>query len=140
MQSCFMQHIHITGTTFCLETCLSVWRCCIKKNKQFLMNEGCVTIYTFTMKFILWNSFCITYQISLYMFYLTICSLLIVLRENCKSKQVIDFIAWPSRCHGRIYNQQLFLFVSKPRFKIRNVDWNICQQFPKHFYFSSLLT
>jgi len=26
-----------------------------------------------------------------------------VLRENCKSKQVIDFIAWPSRCHGRIY-------------------------------------
>ena len=52
----------------------------------------------------------------------------LVLRENCKSKQVIDFIAWPSRCHGRIYNQQLFLFVSKPRFKIRNVDWNICQQ------------
>jgi hypothetical protein len=26
----------------------------------------------------------------------------LVLRENCKSKQVTDFIAWPSRCHGRI--------------------------------------
>jgi hypothetical protein len=26
----------------------------------------------------------------------------LVLRENCKSKQVIDFIAWPRRCHGRI--------------------------------------
>ena len=26
----------------------------------------------------------------------------LVLRENCTSKQVIDFIAWPSRCHGRI--------------------------------------
>jgi len=25
-----------------------------------------------------------------------------VLRENCKSKQVIDFIAWPCRCHSRI--------------------------------------
>jgi len=23
----------------------------------------------------------------------------LVLRENCKSKQVTDFIAWPSRCH-----------------------------------------
>jgi hypothetical protein len=28
----------------------------------------------------------------------------LVLRENCKSKQVTDFIAWPSRCHGRIYS------------------------------------
>jgi hypothetical protein len=27
----------------------------------------------------------------------------LVLRENCKSKQVTDFIAWPSRCHGRIH-------------------------------------
>jgi hypothetical protein len=26
----------------------------------------------------------------------------LVLRENCKSKQVTDFIAWPSRCHVRI--------------------------------------
>ena len=25
----------------------------------------------------------------------------LVLRENCKSKQVTDFIAWPSRCHSR---------------------------------------
>jgi hypothetical protein len=23
----------------------------------------------------------------------------LVLRDNCKSKQVTDFIAWPSRCH-----------------------------------------
>ena len=28
----------------------------------------------------------------------------LVLRENCKSKQVTDFIAWPSRCHGRIWS------------------------------------
>jgi hypothetical protein len=27
-----------------------------------------------------------------------------VLRENCKSKQVTDFIAWPSRFHGRIHS------------------------------------
>jgi hypothetical protein len=27
----------------------------------------------------------------------------LVLRENCKSKQVTDFIACPSRCHGRIH-------------------------------------
>jgi hypothetical protein len=27
----------------------------------------------------------------------------LVLRDNSKSKQVTDFIAWPSRCHGRIY-------------------------------------
>ena len=26
----------------------------------------------------------------------------LVLRKNCKSKQMIDIIAWPSRCHGRI--------------------------------------
>jgi hypothetical protein len=26
----------------------------------------------------------------------------LVLRENCKSKQMTDFIAWPSRCHVRI--------------------------------------
>jgi hypothetical protein len=27
----------------------------------------------------------------------------LVLHENCKSKQVTDFIAWPSRCHVRIF-------------------------------------
>ena len=27
----------------------------------------------------------------------------LVLHENCKSKQMTDIIAWPSRCHGRIY-------------------------------------
>ena len=27
----------------------------------------------------------------------------LVLHENCKSKQATDFIAWPSRCHVRIY-------------------------------------
>jgi hypothetical protein len=26
----------------------------------------------------------------------------LVLRKNCKSKQVTDFIAWPSRCHDTI--------------------------------------
>jgi hypothetical protein len=33
----------------------------------------------------------------------------LALHGNCKSKQVTDFIAWPSRCHGRIYVQsQIF--------------------------------
>ena len=27
----------------------------------------------------------------------------LVLRQNCKSKQVTDFIAWQSRCHVRIH-------------------------------------
>ena len=27
----------------------------------------------------------------------------LVLREKCNSKQVTDFIAWPSRCHDTIY-------------------------------------
>jgi hypothetical protein len=27
----------------------------------------------------------------------------LVLRENCKSKQMTGIIAWPSRCYGRIY-------------------------------------
>jgi hypothetical protein len=27
---------------------------------------------------------------------------------NCKSKQVTDFIAWPSRCHDAILIMQLF--------------------------------
>jgi hypothetical protein len=27
----------------------------------------------------------------------------LVLRQNCKSKQVTDFIAWLSRCHNTIY-------------------------------------
>ena len=27
----------------------------------------------------------------------------LVLRQNCKSKQVTDFIAWPSRCYDTIY-------------------------------------
>jgi hypothetical protein len=26
----------------------------------------------------------------------------LVLGGNCKSKQMTDIIAWPSRCHGRI--------------------------------------
>ena len=28
----------------------------------------------------------------------------LLLRENCKSKQVTNFIAWPSRCHDTIYH------------------------------------
>ena len=31
----------------------------------------------------------------------------LVMRENCKSKQVTDFIAWPSRCHDTI----LYIFL-----------------------------
>jgi hypothetical protein len=29
----------------------------------------------------------------------------LVLRHNCKSKQVTDFIAWPSRFHDMIHEQ-----------------------------------
>ena len=28
----------------------------------------------------------------------------LVLREICKSKQMTDFIAWPSRCHDKIHD------------------------------------
>jgi hypothetical protein len=31
----------------------------------------------------------------------------LVLRQNCKLKQVTDFIAWPSRCHDIICNGYL---------------------------------
>jgi hypothetical protein len=41
----------------------------------------------------------------------------LVLRENCKSKQVIDFIAWPSRCHGRI-----------PKIILNYTDLYVCTQ------------
>jgi hypothetical protein len=32
----------------------------------------------------------------------------VMLRENCKSKQVTDFIAWPSRCHDTIQKSPFF--------------------------------
>jgi hypothetical protein len=34
----------------------------------------------------------------------------IVLRENCKSKQMTDFIAWPSRCHDTILTYDMYDF------------------------------
>jgi hypothetical protein len=37
----------------------------------------------------------------------------LMLRENCKSKQVTDFIAWPSRCHVTIYIFSNIFFLSK---------------------------
>jgi len=36
----------------------------------------------------------------------------LVLRKNCKSKQMTDFIAWPSRCHDTIHRYILLLFLS----------------------------
>ena len=39
----------------------------------------------------------------------------LVLRENCKSKQVTDFIAWPSRCHGRIHISVYLLYPRSPK-------------------------
>jgi hypothetical protein len=33
----------------------------------------------------------------------------LVLRQNCKSKQVTDFIAWPSRCHVTIHENREIL-------------------------------
>jgi len=37
----------------------------------------------------------------------------LVLRENYKSKQVTDFIAWLSRCHDTIYQSAFPLILSK---------------------------
>ena len=31
----------------------------------------------------------------------------LVPRENCKLKQITDFIAWPSRCHDTISEKQI---------------------------------
>jgi hypothetical protein len=33
----------------------------------------------------------------------------LVLRQNCKSKQVTDFIAWPNRCHVTIHENREIL-------------------------------
>ena len=45
----------------------------------------------------------------------------LVLRQNCKSKQVTDFIAWPSRCHSIIYIADVVEW-SKV-LDIRLIDW-----------------
>ena len=55
----------------------------------------------------------------------------LVLSENCKSKQVIDFIAWPRRCHGRI--SMLFLCQTwitiimfwNSLFYLKRISWNV---------------
>jgi hypothetical protein len=41
----------------------------------------------------------------------------LVLRENCKSKQVTDFIAWPSRCHDTMLlaDMRNFLVLTESR-------------------------
>ena len=36
----------------------------------------------------------------------------LVLRENCKSKAVTDFIAWPSRCHDTIFSALSHVFIA----------------------------
>ena len=56
-----------------------------------------------------------------------------VLRENCKSKQMTDFIAWPSRCHDMIF---LFHMIGKYLFAFLLMrktyfDWGM---FWKKFY------
>jgi hypothetical protein len=33
----------------------------------------------------------------------------LVLHQNCKSKQVTDFIAWPSRCHDTKWKKNIFI-------------------------------
>ena len=43
----------------------------------------------------------------------------LVLHENCKSKLMTDIIAWPSRCHGRIYNFNMYI---KPTFSV-SIEW-----------------
>ena len=36
----------------------------------------------------------------------------LVLHEICKSKQLTDFIAWPSRCHDNMYYAYLSMCIS----------------------------
>jgi hypothetical protein len=47
----------------------------------------------------------------------------LVLRQNCKSKQVTDFIAWPSRCHDMILaNMYAFLiYRDGPLFTMQHI-------------------
>jgi hypothetical protein len=72
----------------------------------------------------------------------------LVLPENCKSKQVIGFIAWPSRCHGRIQTYIYFIvLLFYDLFTNVFFSWSLCllnmlpsMVFPKHLYFYGLLT
>jgi hypothetical protein len=41
----------------------------------------------------------------------------LVLRENCRSKQVTDFIAWSSRCHDT--HRQLYIVYIFPLKKVK---------------------
>jgi hypothetical protein len=60
----------------------------------------------------------------------------LVQRENCKSKQMTDFIAWPSRCHDTIIRvlsdgiSQAFLpfrFVDVIVITEHDLFWNVGQ-------------
>ena len=71
----------------------------------------------------------------------------IVLRENCKSKQMTDIIAWPSRCHGRIsewsYIMMLVVSLNKCTIWIQlNLYWSSIMQscYWKHAHFWLLAT
>jgi hypothetical protein len=48
----------------------------------------------------------------------------LVLRENCKSKQVTDFIAWPSRCHVRICLHSVFKLKLQDEIKTEKFELN----------------
>jgi hypothetical protein len=48
----------------------------------------------------------------------------LVLRENCKSKQTTDFIAWPSRCDDMISELIFFLDIGL-RPKLGNTYYHI---------------
>jgi hypothetical protein len=50
----------------------------------------------------------------------------LVLRQYCKSKQMTDFIAWPSRCHVTIYILFIFLAV--------NYKHRYCFSYESSFY------
>ena len=50
----------------------------------------------------------------------------LVLREICKSKQVTDFITWPSRCHGRIHETEHARYMQSSTVSVRK-NWLLVQ-------------
>jgi len=49
----------------------------------------------------------------------------LMLCEHCKSKQMTDFIAWPSRCHDTIYDKTTVQFMTQhifQKYKENNLD------------------
>jgi hypothetical protein len=77
-----------------------------KKQRKIKINKQKGNKQTKINKKIIYMTVCLKFKRipSVFMYAMNIQNDVIglVLRENCKSKQVTDFIAWPSRCHDTI--------------------------------------